>query len=154
MSPATLHGIISIHSPHTRGDEEALAEPTMEQLFQSTPLIRGETIGGRSLAVFAGISIHSPHTRGDSASCRKLSIQIISIHSPHTRGDSGRLVLPISFSRFQSTPLIRGETLVVPAQFAGQPISIHSPHTRGDKVYLDLSKLGSFQSTPLIRGET
>ena len=78
--------------------------------FQSTPLMRGETIvqsmyptepyyfnplpscegrlchhllsGGRT-----EISIHSPHARGDAARVLSLSVFCISIHSPHARGD-------------------------------------------------------------------
>ena len=35
-------GLISIHSPHTRGDDRA-ARNRQSAEFQSTPLIRGET---------------------------------------------------------------------------------------------------------------
>ena len=37
-----------------------------------------------------------------------------------------------SFSLFQSTPLIRGETVLVVYVHNLSFISIHSPHTRGD----------------------
>ena len=79
---------ISIHSPHTRGDRtharnrydddhfnplpsyegrrERQKKLALYNIFQSTPLIRGET---RPQILFCGslvaISIHSPHTRGD-----------------------------------------------------------------------------------------
>ena len=59
-------GVISIHSPHTRGD--ALYDQTMEA---------AQTI-----------SIHSPHTRGDVKDLPQPNVNVISIHSPHTRGDS------------------------------------------------------------------
>ena len=35
-------------------------------LFQSTPLIRGETARMREIGMMMTISIHSPHTRGDA----------------------------------------------------------------------------------------
>ena len=59
-------------------------------------------------------------------------------------------------TRFQSTPLMRGETAVGPFLLGLPTISIHSPHARGDGA----STLGGrrpnirFQSTPLMRGET
>ena len=56
----------------------------------------------------------------------------ISIHSPHARGDPGRNFSISSFSKFQSTPLMRGETKVAALKIC---------HKR-------------FQSTPLMRGET
>ena len=66
---------ISIHSPHTRGDAQALVR------------------GRHSI-----ISIHSPHTRGDSTNPPHKPIPIkISIHSPHTRGDC---LWMMNFSRF------------------------------------------------------
>ena len=125
------------------------------EVFQSAPLTRGETIGGRSLAVLAGISIHSPHARGD----------VLGRPSPR-RGDhfnplpscEGRRFTSRMFRnpyQFQSTPLMRGETLHVADVPKSLPISIHSPHARGDDVaaVLDVNSL-AFQSTPLMRGET
>ena len=51
-------GVISIHSPHTRGDVKDLPQPNVNV-----------------------ISIHSPHTRGDSISLQK-SVQIyVSLHN-------------------------------------------------------------------------
>ena len=146
---------ISIHSPHARGD-----------------LCRRAHLHQRV------ISIHSPHARGDlcwpASSPRRRSI---SIHSPHARGDDirppepclnadfnplpsceGRLpggVPTVCLHRFQSTPLMRGETFLASHRFCSfvfqstplmrgetvniplylspcSPISIHSPHARGD----------------------
>ena len=77
--------------------------------FQSTPLMRGETGDRYSRFERAKISIHSPHARGDTSTGRRAQHIVISIHSPHARGDlksawrNGRL-------KFQSTPLMRGET--------------------------------------------
>ena len=126
------------------------------EVFQSAPLTRGETIGGRSLAVLVGISIHSPHTRGDDLAVRDLQrgfdfnplpshegrlaarcvlrvdARGISIHSPHTRGDIGQ-------RRHHRHPLIsihshhaRGDCRWTDTGRTSL-ISIHSPHTRGDQ---------------------
>ena len=57
--------------------------------------------------------------------------------------------------KFQSTPLMRGETIPRNASRANRLISIHSPHARGDFLrvaYRSFSLI--FQSTPLMRGET
>ena len=40
---------------------------------------------------------------------------------------------------FQSTPLMRGETRVVRREILFMPISIHSPHARGDSINLQKS---------------
>ena len=132
------------------------------EVFQSAPLTRGETIGGRSLAVLAGISIHSPHTRGDyrrafpCSVCRyfnplpshegrlaarcvlRVDARGISIHSPHTRGDIGQ-------RRHHRHPLIsihsphaRGDCRWTDTGRTSL-ISIHSPHTRGDSISLQKS---------------
>ena len=60
----------------------------VKEVFQSTPLTRGET----------------------SITSRAAYIAVISIHSPHTRGDDNVLHQPAVFDLFQSTPLTRGET--------------------------------------------
>ena len=78
---------VSIHAPHTRGDHQSHG-PTVQQLFQSTPPIRGATRSLRqshelsqrfnprppyegrqspvSVGCFTPVSIHAPHTRGDT----------------------------------------------------------------------------------------
>ena len=103
--------VISIHSPHTRGDR-----------------VR------RPLVLFHAISIHSPHTRGDAESGCGASGHDISIHSPHTRGDMSLLIILMVMEQFQSTPLTRGETSAGDGARCRANISIHSPHTRGDLV--------------------
>ena len=35
--------LISIHSPHARGDEDKIKRGNGRETFQSTPLMRGET---------------------------------------------------------------------------------------------------------------
>ena len=100
---------ISIHSPHARGDEELLdfimrdcnfnPLPSCEgrrrvvyatsytSIFQSTPLMRGETSRLLFFCVVQTISIHSPHARGDALAQACEPEPAISIHSPHARGD-------------------------------------------------------------------
>ena len=80
-------------------------------VFQSAPLIRGETRRIGRIHRADDISIHSPHTRGDEGEKNEHRDQCISIHSPHTRGDE----LLVRF-------------------FCVIQISIHSPLTRGDSI--------------------
>ena len=64
---ADLHRkFISIRSPLTRGDVALVAKGATIDLFQSTPLIRGETRAEPKNRVLTLISIHSPHARGDA----------------------------------------------------------------------------------------
>ena len=146
-------------------------------LFQSTPLMRGET--HRCCGILQGhaISIHSPHARGDSCTENSCLHLLISIHSPHARGDSLPELSTERQYRFQSTPLTRGETMETPISSEEISISIHSPHARGDRMSSSLlivlshfnplpsregrpqardqrSSPKPFQSTPLTRGET
>ena len=144
---------ISIHSPHARGDtppdESRTATGHFNPLpscegrrhitprltapapFQSTPLMRGETVRGEMPAVRQRISIHSPHARGDTFASEIVLPSFISIHSPHARGDNRMHNLCSSLG-----------------------ISIHSPHARGDHVHGGTIASRGFQSTPLMRGET
>ena len=55
---------------------------------------------------------------------------------------------------FQSTPPIRGATLIVPSFMLALSVSIHAPHTRGDYIQRASAINLSFQSTPPIRGAT
>ena len=102
-------------------------------LFQSTPLMRGETDYSEGVKTEVSISIHSPHARGDGKRLILVDDSIvISIHSPHARGDNG-----------------------LNSVLASSLISIHSPHARGDTATITISKgIKPFQSTPLMRGET
>ena len=92
-----------------RGETIATVKEVADSIFQSTPLMRGETrwwLHGYSAVC---ISIHSPHARGDNIGVTTNQQMIISIHSPHARGDP----------RFRPAP-------------QNHIISIHSPHARGD----------------------
>ena len=166
---------ISIHSPHTRGDRGCAGGMMELKISIHSPHTRGDRRGGAENP--PQISIHSPHTRGDPDHQTTGATRAISIHSPHTRGDV-RDRRQRGHVRFQSTPLIRGETAgrqttqlrrphfnPLPSYEGrrnarrigahGAPISIHSPHTRGDIIaFIPLRKWPLFQSTPLIRGET
>ena len=147
--------IVSIHSPHARGDRKIplLAaqangfnplpsregRPDADKAevicveFQSTPLTRGETmdICGGDLKMSGFNPLPSCEGR-PPAQVEQTAAQDISIHSPHARGD--RIGLPASFaSIFQSTPLMRGETRWDSTRSAAATISIHSPHARGDE---------------------
>ena len=101
--------------------------------FQSTPLIRGETGVHRMIGVDYSISIHSPHTRGDPPRLMKTlrCWHFNPLPSYEGRqGGAGGYQPPTDFNplpsyegrpagyffcprqyRFQSTPLIRGETI-------------------------------------------
>ena len=123
-------------------------------IFQSTPLMRGETLfcakqpkkytdfnplpscEGRHhhypYMYKAGLFQSTPLMRGETiAAIYSLPIAAISIHSPHARGDApARRCLWVL--RFQSTPLMRGETVIIGILRITAQISIHSPHARGD----------------------
>ena len=145
---------ISIRSPHTRGDvQDALSSAGNGGISIRSPHARGDRIGANRTTLI-NISIHSPHARGDAESGCGASGHDISIHSPHAREDHQALSsfqsrlnfnpLPSCEGRrraritagcckvFQSTPLMRGETLDSKTGWHGL----------------------LFQSTPLTRGET
>ena len=144
-----------------RGETTAIDRLRAFEPFQSTPLIRGETSKANDLAGRIAISIHSPHARGDQEPRKDrkpgdISIRSphargdgelwhpynqtqISIHSPHTRGDEEEEEEAPKPTKFQSTPLIRGETGQAHHRGGGQAISIRSPHTRGDSISLQKS---------------
>ena len=78
---------ISIHAPHARGDVILVRISKSIREFQSTPLMRGATLGSRQAAVEDAISIHAPHARGDVHRDLRRRVLFISIHAPHARGD-------------------------------------------------------------------
>ena len=138
-----------------RGETFNCSASSFSTLFQSTPLMRGETPqhardrrGGR-------ISIHSPHARGDlwEADCPR--VVVISIHSPHARGDRVLDVAGVCFNSISiHSPHARGDPHGA-TRASEWKISIHSPHARGDDESNSFSaREKSFQSTPLMRGET
>ena len=146
-------------------------------LFQSTPLIRGETetparfrtisdhfnplpsYEGRRLYVMQiplGLNFNPlPSYEGRHAPPRARAHAREFQSTPLIRGETpaaGRR--PEGRLSFQSTPLIRGETNHPDRRGRKGRISIHSPHTRGDLAQGRFVCKCKFQSTPLIRGET
>ena len=124
--------------------------------FQSTPLMRGETITFTQYFNDRSISIHSPHARGDICAVSTRRICFIFQSTPLMRGETvtpissthadrsfqstplmrGETLLILCYNdiiKFQSTPLMRGETATCVAKPSCMQISIHSPHARGDK---------------------
>ena len=101
---------ISIHSPLTRGDSTEEQELYNGELFQSTPLSRGETL--HNLAVPLQLEYFNPLPSHEGR------------RYPHS--------IPPCFLIFQSTPLSRGETHLYIHYLLPIHISIHSPLTRGD----------------------
>ena len=109
--PSVNHraALISIHSPHTRGDVSALRRQTATRNFNPLPSCEGRQKPRR---VRAPLGYFNP-----LPSCE------------------GRRAATCGFSticRFQSAPLTRGETGTVHGFLRGRRISIRSPHTRGD----------------------
>ena len=127
---------------------------------------------------FDTISIHSPHARGDAPSDRRRRRLCHFNPLPSCEGRQRFSQPCVMLEKFQSTPLMRGETEnsvrlgSSPRNFNPLPscegrrcrrewppeqndISIHSPHARGDASALFMPMLyNPFQSTPLMRGET
>ena len=119
-------------TPLMRG-ETPISLPSISAFgFQSTPLMRGETTTWRNSSAAKWISIHSPHARGDLVEHKLPLHREISIHSPHARGDCRCYNPVLRYPKFQSTPLMRGETHGGGGAGIAVPISIHSPHARGD----------------------
>ena len=162
--------------PSCEGRPESTQRGGKKGEFQSTPLMRGETLTLLHLLIKQIISIHSPHARGDTGVREDDYIYSISIHSPHARGDLTLCLMSIGVIisihsphargdpmeqrilaclKFQSTPLMRGETrgwcewATLTTYFNPLP-SCEGRHQ--DIQHLSVSH--KFQSTPLMRGET
>ena len=125
--------IISIHSPHARGDKAEQVKGDQLWTFQSTPLMRGETC----------------------LYCKQETNHIISIHSPHARGDPVEFHAYQDTVEFQSTPLMRGETI---KRFRRNLFQLYfnplpSCEGRHFRFAFHVAHV-PFQSTPLMRGET
>ena len=73
--------LISIHSPHTRGDRTDFSQARGGADFNPLPSHEGRRPATAWQPCANTISIHSPHTRGDSISLQK-SIRIyVSLHN-------------------------------------------------------------------------
>ena len=104
-----LDRLISIHSPHARGDAICNTIFPCNDNFNPLPSCEG---------------------RPYNANWSSYTLEFQS--TPLMRGETACNVAILSCVRFQSTPLMRGETQ---GHFRTQPrvkISIHSPHARGD----------------------
>ena len=146
-------------------------------LFQSTPLMRGETFVYARRYDKEIISIHSPHARGDILWVSPRNTLKISIHSPHARGDAIQVSIKHALSNFNPLPSCEGRRDVrsVPTvcrNFNPLPscegrhickqqrccviLFQSTPLMRGETRYLAIIAFGFlvFQSTPLMRGET
>ena len=78
---------ISIHSPHARGDA-AIGKPQPLIIFQSTPLMRGETASRRGCSEIRINFNPLPSCEGRlNLNITGANVFLISIHSPHARGD-------------------------------------------------------------------
>ena len=164
-----------IHSPHTRGDrrgerwrlrrgisihscegrQQQNAEGAVEQEFQSAPLMRGETVGDVEHAHRVAISIHSPHARGDTGvpDCRSRPAHFNPL--PSHEGRPALVEKGLILTRFQSTPLTRGETRDASTGSIAASYFNPLPSHEGRRKLCNLSQAqAAFQSTPLIRGET
>ena len=145
---------ISIHSPHARGDYYFSLDTDLITISIHSPHARGD-IHGFLPPSAVPISIHSPHARGDVYTSMLIHAIPISIHSPHARGDFPAGLWICRRIQFQSTPLMRGET-VHTANSLECVINFNPlPSCEGRLSYKrDLSMFHVFQSTPLMRGET
>ena len=102
-------------------------------LFQSTPLMRGETgCGCGKSPIFAAFQ-STPLMRGETCRADEGSKHFeISIHSPRARGDD----IPLVGAHVQGisihSPRARGDASSA-REVRGTNISIHSPRARGDR---------------------
>ena len=168
---------ISIHSPHARGDAPPSSGGQARAVFQSTPLMRGETAS--ATAASAATSDFNPLPSCEGRRLRQHGgLAPIPFQStPLMRGETAMSsVLKYRWTEFQSTPLMRGETGGISTMPPAAAISIHSPHARGDNDLRNVLRIQAisihsphargdvggqiqvepvlFQSTPLMRGET
>ena len=124
---------ISIHSPHTRGDEKRAWRTRTPTHFNPLPSCEGRHIRYHDTRSKQPISIHSPHARGDSGAMKFCPTFCSFQSTPLMRGETHLYHFLLSLNLFQSTPLMRGETADAAATGKRLAISIHSPHARGDR---------------------
>ena len=120
-------------APLIRGETELGEIMCPGDPFQSTSLIRGETRERQSLTrCFAFQS--TPLMRGETLASAPSVSRFGSFNPlPSHEGRQGGIGMPRGVHPFQSTPLTRGETPVFVIRLFAVVISIHSPHTRGDQ---------------------
>lgn len=88
----TARNYISIHSPRARGDPKTYVVDTANEIFQSTPLMRGETVAALGLLAVVGANFNPlPSCEGRHIPTMQHRRRFtISIHSPRARGDVQR----------------------------------------------------------------
>ena len=147
--------LISIHSPHTRGDAPSARPAPPRRHFNPLPSHEGRRFSIDQVSTTAGISIHSPHTRGDRNQMQQGFCAIQFQSTPLTRGETTPCSRFSASQQFQSTPLIRGETCRGWCE-AAECINFNPlPSCEGRRSTKQLACWPTlFQSTPLMRGET
>ena len=147
--------IISIHSPHARGDPLSIPEQMLFSDFNPLPSCEGRQSWKRRWGK-DGYFNPLPSCEGRPFDRQiDYNAQRISIHSPHARGDR-RLSAGCSAPEyFNPLPSCEGRQCAGRAAHPSDAISIHSPHARGDEGgAMTSTDEAGFQSTPLMRGET
>ena len=130
---------ISIHSPHARGDRRSSASPGRSLVFQSTPLMRGETQSRSktcpSRTYFNPLPSCEGRPRALCAAHHAANFNPLPSHE-------GRRAKKSAFSRtlhFNPLPSHEGRRRRCRKWRLPAAISIHSPHTRGDSISLQKS---------------
>ena len=123
--------------------------------FQSTLLMRGETLGYFIIRSNT-INFNPLSSCEERRSARRWFYDKFKFQSTLLmRGETNSTNDSIKPVRFQSTLLMRGETVSLTSFGCPLFISIHSPHARRDYFWsLALNSSMLFQSTLLMRGET
>ena len=125
-------------------------------LFQSTPLMRGETCAPPAKRLLPADFNPLPSCEGRPATIKQCIKQKRFQSTPLMRGETRMLCRCLNLHyRFQSTPLMRGETVrsVVSGIYSSNFNPLPSCEGRRFPVRLDFDRR-TFQSTPLMRGET
>ncbi len=127
-----------------------------DKIFQSAPLIRGETFlrprHARPVRNFNPLPSYEGRRGFQTAGSPTV---YISIRSPHTRGDTPTAWSSGAIAIFQSAPLIRGETTDRRRRRSARqnfnPLPSYEGRQAGGQ---PRARRIQFQSAPLIRGET
>ena len=144
---------ISIRSHHARGDRP-LAGRKGGRIFQSAPLMRGETVVARGFQPFPRFQ-SAPLMRGETAPTASSSRSYLIFQSaPLMRGETLGASLGTRQSNFNPLPSCEGRlTRVCTQKFVDNFNPL--PSCEGRLTSLRANSSSSvFQSAPLMRGET
>ena len=119
-------------TPLMRGETRSKKMSTEISVFQSTPLMRGETLARAVCAGYRAISIHSPHARGDAVKWKLTLLGIQFQSTPLMRGETFATICPSWTRDFNPLPSCEGRPATRARRSSTPRISIHSPHARGD----------------------